>query len=133
MPVDGWYEWARRTDRPGKQAYYMTPYDGGGLAFAGLWETWGEPRLLTVTILTTAALGPLAEVHHRMPLILPAGRYADWLDPAHPDPTRLLEPPPADRLEALEVRPVGPQVGAVANDGPQLTDRWTDERPLELF
>lgn len=133
VPADGWYEWVRRTDGPGRQACFMTPYDGRGVAFAGLWETWGEPRLLTVTILTTAAVGGLTRVHHRMPLVLPAARYADWLDPANPDPSRLLDPTPEALVERLEIRPVGPQVGAVANDGPSLVQRQDDGAAWALF
>lgn len=131
VPADGWYEWVRRTNRPGKQAFFMTPYDGDGVAFAGLWETWGEPRLLTVTILTTAAVGALAQVHHRMPLVLPTSRHGAWLDPAHPDPGRLLAPTPDSLVRRLEIRPVGPRVGAVTNDGPDLVERCDPQTPDE--
>jgi len=41
------------------------------LAFAGLYEIWGPDRLLTSSIVTTAALGQLVAVHNRMPLMLP--------------------------------------------------------------
>lgn len=133
VPADGWYEWVRRGDGPGKQAYFMSPYDGRGVAFAGLWASWGEPRLLTVTILTTAAVGGLAQVHHRMPLVLPASRYADWLDPTHPDPARLLVATPEALVERLEIRPVGPRVGSVANDGPDLVQRQDDGTAWALF
>lgn len=133
VPADGWYEWVRRSDGPGKQAYFMSPYDGRGVAFAGLWESWGESRLLTVTILTTGAVGRLAQVHHRMPLVLPRSRYADWLDPAYPDATRLLEPTSEALVERLESRPVGPRVGAVANDGPDLVQRQDDGAAWALF
>src|SRR6185437_4939145 len=42
IPADGWYEW-RVIDGesgPRKQPMYMTPEDGHGLAFAGLYEFW---------------------------------------------------------------------------------------------
>ncbi len=144
IPADGWYEWVasarsgrlRRgtyvgADPPGRQAYYVTPYDGSGIAFAGLWEVWGERRLLTVTILTSAAVGPLAEVHSRMPLVLPPQRFAAWLDPSHQDPRALLEPTPDDLVARLEIRPVGPRVGNVANDGPELTRRVEPSLPAD--
>lgn len=122
VPADGWYEWVRR-DRGAKQAYFMTPADGGVLAFAGLWSVWagaGEP-VLTCSVITTAALGGLAEVHERMPLVLPPDRWEEWLTgPA--DPSRLLAP--AERLlSGIEIRPVGPAVGDVRNDGPELIAR----------
>ncbi|RKF26684.1 SOS response-associated peptidase [Micromonospora globbae] len=130
VPADGWYEWVRSPD--GRQAYYMTPRDGSVLAFAGIWSVWGagDDARLTFSVLTTAALGELAEVHDRMPLLLPPDRWAPWLEPAD-DPAALLAPPPADWLAGLEVRPVGPAVGDVRNDGPHLTARVPLPREAE--
>ncbi|PZG23612.1 DUF159 family protein [Micromonospora craterilacus] len=123
VPADGWYEWVRQ---PGgaKQPFYMTPLDGSVLAFAGIWSVWDGPAgpLLTFSVVTTDALGELAEVHDRMPLLLPPDRWATWLGAAG-DPAELLAPPPLDWLAGLEVRPVGPAVGDVRNDGPELTAR----------
>ena len=103
VPADGWYEWVR-TGKV-KQAYYMTPADGSVLAFAGLWSAWGngaEP-LITCSVLTTTALGDLARVHDRMPLILPPERWASWLAGGG-DPADLLAPPPDRVLAGIEVR-----------------------------
>jgi putative SOS response-associated peptidase YedK len=119
VAADGWYEWARR-DGGGRQPFYLTPADGSLLAFAGLYEIWGEDRLLTSSIITTAAVGELDRVHDRMPLVLPPDRWAAWLDPAQADPGALLDPPAADLVARLELRPVGPAVGNVTNDGPEL-------------
>ena len=119
VPADGWYEWVRRG--AAKQAYYMTPPDGSVLAFAGLWSAWGngpEP-VLTCSVLTTAALGGLARVHDRMPLILPADRWAAWLAGGG-DADELLRPLPVATLDELEIRPVTPAVGNVRNNGPEL-------------
>ncbi len=63
VPADGWYEWAPRPDGAGRQPTYLTPRSGEVLAFAGLYEIWGPDRLLTSSIVTTAALGQLAAVH----------------------------------------------------------------------
>ncbi|WP_433529767.1 SOS response-associated peptidase [Micromonospora sp. CA-263727] len=123
VPADGWYEWVRQ---PGgrKQPYYMTPLDGSVLAFAGIWSVWDGPGgpLLTCGVVTTDALGELAEVHDRMPLLLPPDRWASWLDAAGAA-AELLAPPPLGWLAGLEIRPVGPAVGDVRNDGPELTAR----------
>lgn len=128
VPADGWYEWLR-TDK-GRQAYFMTdPAAGAGLAFAGLWTA--SKVGLTCTIVTTAALGELARVHDRMPLLLEPERWAEWLHaPADPG---LLAPPGAAYLSSLEIRPVGAAVGNVHNDGPELTVRVAesgDQRSL---
>ncbi|MEV0805864.1 SOS response-associated peptidase [Micromonospora sp. NPDC050200] len=129
VPADGWYEWVRRP-AGGKQPYYMTPRDGSVLAFAGIWSRWES--LLTFSVLTTPAVGELAEVHDRMPLLLPRDRWAGWLGPVD-EPATLLAPPPADWLAGLEIRPVGPAVGDVRNDGPGLIERVSlaDERVEE--
>jgi putative SOS response-associated peptidase YedK len=117
VPADGWYEWRAREG--GKQPYFLnTP---GGLAFAGLW-TVSAVGMLTFTIVTTAAVGHLQFVHDRMPLILPPDRWSGWLSgPA--DPAALLAVPPVEFLDSVEVRPVGPAVGDVRNDGPELVQK----------
>jgi putative SOS response-associated peptidase YedK len=125
VPADGWYEWAKRLDAPTKQPYFITPRDGSGLAFAGLWEVWGrgEDRLYTCTVITAPAVGALTEVHPRMPLVLPRDRWADWLDPARDDVAALAGPTPPEVVEGLELRPVGTAVNNVRNNGPQLEAR----------
>jgi len=125
VPADGWYEWAKKLDSPGKQPYYVTPRDGSGLAFAGLWEVWGrgEERLYTCTVVTAPAVGALEEIHQRMPLVLPRDRWADWLDPAREDVEALTAPTPPEVVEGLELRPVGTAVNNVRNNGPQLEER----------
>ncbi|MCW2583119.1 MAG: hypothetical protein JWQ53_1909 [Klenkia sp.] len=125
VPADGWYEWSPTPHAPGKQPWFVTPGDGSGLAFAGLWEVWGrgEDRLYSCTVVTAPAVGALAEIHERMPLVLPPDRWADWLDLAREDVATLTAPTPPEFVETLEIRPVGAAVGNVANNGPQLTAR----------
>jgi putative SOS response-associated peptidase YedK len=125
VPADGWYEW-RRLDGGGKQAYFMTPQDGSVLGLAGLWSRWGPDRLLTFSIVTTAAVGDLGMVHDRMPLVLPPERWQSWLA-GEPD----LTAPSPELAAGLELRPVDPAVGNVRNDGPQLVARVPDPDPSE--
>jgi putative SOS response-associated peptidase YedK len=125
VPADGWFEWVRDGKR--KQPYYMTPADGSTLAFAGLWSAWGPDSMLTCSVLTTAALGALAEVHDRMPLILPPERWPAWLAGGG-DGAELLRPPSSAAVEAIEVRPVRPDVGNVRNNGPELIIPADEER-----
>jgi putative SOS response-associated peptidase YedK len=125
VPADGWYEW-RKLPGGRKQAYFLTPADGSGLAMAGLWSRWSAHRLLTVAVVTVAAPGALAAVHDRMPLLLLPDRWETWLS-GHP----ALDPPGADFLAGLELRPVGPAVGNVRNDGPELVTRIDGVRDLQ--
>ena len=125
VPADGWYEWSPRPAAAGKQPWFITPEDGSGLAFAGLWEVWGrgDDRLYSCTVVTAPAVGALAAIHERMPLVLPRDRWAEWLDPARDDVEALVAPTPPELVEQLEIRPVGAAVGNVANGGEQLTAR----------
>jgi putative SOS response-associated peptidase YedK len=145
IPADGWYEWVRRDNGGaprGKQAYYMTAPERAPLVFAGLWTVWGDGpgQIMTCSIVTSAAVGDLALVHDRMPLVLPMSRWAAWLA-GPPDPGRLLAPTPEDVVAGLEIRPVGSAVGDVRNDGPSLIARVdaaplgapADDIPLTLF
>lgn len=128
IPADGWFEWRKRDDAPGKQAYFMTPKDGSVLAFAGLCSTWGPDRLLTCAVLTAPAVDDLALVHDRMPLVLPQSRWAAWLADSSAaadsaDDSALLAPTPTSLVSGLDLRPVGVAVGDVRNDGPGLVVR----------
>ena len=128
VPVDGFYEWQAIPGQKAKQPYFIHRPDDEPLALAGLWEEWRGPdrsrddRLRSTTIITTAANVTMAPLHDRMPVILPAASWAEWLDPDHTDVdllSHLLVPAPP---ELLVLRPVGTEVGNVRNDGPHLID-----------
>ena len=124
IPASGWYEWSR-TDGGSKQPYYLKLETGEPFAFAGLFDVWrGEEgkRLVSCTILTTAAPEELRWLHERMPVVLDYDRYDLWLDRSTPDIadlTELLFPYPA---EGLEVYPVSPKVNRADGDGPGLLE-----------
>jgi len=117
IPADGWYEWTRTST--GKRPFFMNRAD---LVFGGVWTVHGSgpAKLVTCSIITTAALGELATVHDRMPLMLEPDRWADWLTATESD--GLLTPPGLDFLSTIEIRPVGNAVGDVRNDGPALIE-----------
>ncbi|MDP8954620.1 MAG: SOS response-associated peptidase [Actinomycetota bacterium] len=133
VPADGFYEWQVVAAGGPKQPWYIPSRDGSPLAFAGLWESWrpaGEAaadggraeRIVSCTIVTTAANDTLAPIHSRMPAILAPEVWASWLDPANDDVEvlqRLLVPAPE---RSLAPRMVSPLVNAVANDGPALIE-----------
>lgn len=85
--ADGYYEWHTATDGS-KQPHYVHPADGSLLLFAGLYAWWRRPDsswLLSATILTRQSpSGPLAELHHRIPVFLNRSDLTQWLDPTHP-------------------------------------------------
>jgi len=67
-----------------------------------------------------------------MPMILPAGEWDAWLD-ARADPEPMLSPPSEELVAGLELRPIGPRVGAVANDDPELLHRVEPISPAVLL
>ncbi len=119
IAADGFYEWQRLEGR--KQPYYITRRDREPFAFAGLWERWhGDDDEMVVescTIITTPANETVAAIHDRMPAILDSAQFDLWLDSdSSPDKLQpLLEPYPADGLEAL---PVSSLVNNPRNDEP---------------
>jgi len=84
LPAEGWYEW--RALAGGKQPHYLRRADGRPFCFAGLVAAYGDRW--TCALLTRAADGPAAEVHDRMPVVLPDAAMDAWLDPGLEDATR---------------------------------------------
>ncbi|MEB3299220.1 MAG: SOS response-associated peptidase [Candidatus Sericytochromatia bacterium] len=119
VPASAWYEWTGEGRQ--KQAWVMEPVDGEPVAFAGLWEVWGEgtARRETVTFLTTAATGRLAEIHHRMPVWLSPDVWEAWLDPEMTEPARVLRCVRAAPDGWVQPRRVGKAVHRAGFEGPE--------------
>ena len=117
--ADGFYEWKQSGDGKTKTPMYITLTGGRPFAFAGLYDTWKQEdgeHLKTCTIITTEPNELIADIHNRMPVILPEQAYDLWLD--H-DTTEaeilngLLVPYPADEMTA---HPVANTVNSPRND-----------------
>ncbi|HTI86744.1 MAG TPA: SOS response-associated peptidase [Alphaproteobacteria bacterium] len=124
VPADAFYEWKR--EGKAKQPYAFVMRDRSVFGFAGLWERWRDSKsgetLRTCTIITTTPNPLTAEVHDRMPVILPPDAYGRWLgeEPADAGELQaLLAPFPA---EAMESFPVSERVGNVKNDDESLIE-----------
>ncbi|PGF16540.1 DUF159 family protein [Natrinema sp. CBA1119] len=135
VPADGFYEWVETDD--GKQPHRVTFADDRVFAMAGLWERW-EPEttqtglgafgggvddqpeggpLETFTVITTEPNDLVANLHHRMAVILDPAAERRWL--SGEDPRELLEPYPADEMRAY---PVSTAVNDPSTDEPSLVD-----------
>ena len=118
--TDGFYEWRKNPDKT-KTPMYIQLESQKPFAFAGLWEQWYSPhgdQVLSCTIITTQPNKFMAQIHNRMPVILPPDAYAQWLDPAEQKPDSLqplLKPYPAEEMTAY---PVSRQVNNPRNDVP---------------
>jgi putative SOS response-associated peptidase YedK len=123
IPADAFYEWKR--NGRSKQPYCFELAGRKPFAFAGLWDQWRAPdgtSLETCTILTTTPNLILADIHDRMPVILPPASYELWLDPGFRDletATAMLRP---FNTNVMRCYPVSGHVNSVANDGPECSE-----------
>ena len=132
--ADGYYEWQKIPGDRVKQPVYIRLKSQKPFAVAGLWETWqtkemDEP-LRSCTIITCQPNAFLEEIHHRMPVILSAEAYAQWLSP---------DEQPADALqpllipypgEEMETYPVSRFVNRPTNDSPECIAPLEANTPL---
>jgi putative SOS response-associated peptidase YedK len=145
VPATGYYEWYIPGDgpkaasgKPLKQPFFIHPADGSSLAMAGLYEWWRDPSRaeddpaawrLTCTVITTDAVDAIGRIHDRMPMTVPVGSWAEWLDPtARVDVHGLLAPATQIRLDAY---PVSTSVNSVRNNGPELIEPVPGTLPAE--
>lgn len=124
IPMDGYYEWMAGPDPGPKTPFYMSRRDGAPILVAGLWSAWRPNEtaasVLTCTIVTTSAVGELAEVHDRMPLMLDKNNWDRWLNPDESAPEDLLATRPD--ISAIAIREVSRLVNRVANNSAELLE-----------
>jgi len=103
IPVTGHYEF-KKDERGKSQAYLVTILDQAYYALAGIWSTWKSPDgsyINTFAIMTSEPNEFLAQVHDRMPVILPREHWDLWLEQGEEDPNALVEvlkPYPPDNM-----------------------------------
>ena len=132
VPASGYYEW--RVVEGTRVPYFVSLPGNELMLFAGLFEWWRNPAvapeapgrwLLSTTILTRAAIGPLAAIHDRMPVFLDADLVEEWLDPQDEAGQELVDEivaRAADVAERAQFHEVSAAVGSVANNGKQLIE-----------
>jgi len=135
IPADGFYEWKKVPGQKAKQPYFIHRVDGEPMAFAGLWEVWRPAEdtertsdpLRSCTIITGRPNEKVAEIHDRMPVMLPPSAWGAWLDRENDDLDalgKLLVPVPAS---LLELHPVSRAVNNVQDTGPELIEPAPDD------
>ncbi|QZX98884.1 SOS response-associated peptidase [Halobaculum rubrum] len=141
VPADGFYEWSDHEGR--KRPYRVAFEDERAFAMAGIHATWepptpgrqaglgewgggsedgaGDERVEAFAVLTTEPNELVADLHHRMAVVLPRDRERDWLagEVGKPD---LLAPYPGDDMRYY---PVSTRVNSPANDEPSLIEERT--------
>jgi len=151
IPADGYYEW--RTEGRRKFPFHCYPAAARRpdadpaqrlLVFAGLWEQNrhlqpdGSPRdpndptgeLLTCTILTTAAEGTPATIHHRMPVMLDPAAWDRWLSDDSDGKQVLDWVLQHGQAREFQIDPLDTYVNHAAHEGPTcLTPRLNPADP----
>ena len=122
VPVDGFFEWKAIKGEKAKRPYAIAMKDGAPFGIAAIWENWKEPTsgewIRTFAIITTEANELVADIHDRMPVILPPAAYVRWLSD-EPDPRELMRPFPAG---LMRVWPISTRVNKPANDDPSVVE-----------
>ena len=121
VPANGFYEW-QTGPGGGRQPWWFQPADGGVMVMAGIRfgagagfdaDAGGDA---SCAVITGAANGLVGAVHHRMPVVLEAAQFGEWLAgtgaPAH-----LLE---CREWPGMTARAVSPAVNRAGNDGAHL-------------
>jgi putative SOS response-associated peptidase YedK len=137
--ADGFYEWVE--EGGSKQPYRVTLADGRPFAMAGLWTAFepateqmglsefgtgggSDPNssdpdsVETFTIVTTEPNATVAELHHRMAVVLPEGREREWLTAPAEEAADLLAPYEGE----MRAYPVSEAVNDPSNDSPAVAE-----------
>jgi putative SOS response-associated peptidase YedK len=139
VPADGFYEWTDLGGESGKQPYRVTVGDDELFAMAGLYERWTPPQtqtglgdfgggsepdsdpdpVETFTVLTTEPNDTVADLHHRMAVILDRDEEETWLAGDPDEVESLLDPYPD---EPMRTYPVSTAVNDPGNDTPAVLE-----------
>jgi len=121
VPADGYFEWKRRDEKT-KTPYLISMKERQPFFFAGIYETATETRPATYALLTCAPNPTLAEIHNRMPVILPPSAVTRWLAPGP------LSPEDANKLcvaydaAGMQAWAVSSIVNNARNDVPECVE-----------
>jgi putative SOS response-associated peptidase YedK len=145
VPADGFYEWVDGDRGTGKTPYRVAFEDDRPFAMAGIYERWEPPTpettqaglgafgggadadgaagddgpVETFAIVTTEPNDLIADLHHRMAVVLAPDEEETWLRGDPDEAASLLDPYPSDELTA---HPVSTRVNSPGVDAPELIE-----------
>ncbi|TVP70854.1 MAG: SOS response-associated peptidase [Rhodobacteraceae bacterium] len=99
IPASGFYEWTKDTEGQ-RLPWFIASRTDEMLAFAGIWQDWiqGDQRHVTCAIVTCAANDAMAQIHHRMPVIVAPEDWSLWLGEAGHGAAGLMRAAPEGAL-----------------------------------
>ncbi len=120
VPASGFYEWTQTKDGT-KLPWYIFRRDGAPLALAAVWREWDKSTdpMRTCAIVTTQASGPVAAIHHRIPVVLESADWALWLGEKGHGAAALMK---ASASGVLGFHRVGRAVNSNRAEGPDLIE-----------
>jgi putative SOS response-associated peptidase YedK len=133
VPAIGWYAWQeieRFNPTTGEiamaeQPFYIRLPDRQPFAFAGLMSrrsVEGDLPVFTCTILTRGAIGPAAQIHPRMPIVLPKDAHAAWVYRDLTDAAVAIEFAREQAMTEFVHHPVELRINSAINEGTDLSE-----------
>lgn len=123
IPINGFYEWEVKDKE--KKPFFVSSKENSYFAVAGVWDEWFDKELnmsiVTVALITCDANEKLAEVHHRMPVVVEKDDYSKWL---YSDDLKELNSLhkvyPSEKIDIYEVKD---EVNKVLYDNPSCINK----------
>jgi putative SOS response-associated peptidase YedK len=123
LPIDNFFEWKAIKGATEKQPFAIGMRNGEPFALAAIWENWRRPGtddwVRTFCVITTTANELVADIHDRMPVIIPPESYDRWLGTLDPNPLDLLTPFASGPMIKW---PISTRINKPANDDPAVLE-----------
>ena len=88
LPIDSFFEWRAIKGAKAKQPSAIGMKSGDPFALAGIWANWKRPNteewVRTFAVIKCPANDLMAQIHYRMPLIVPPIAYDRCLPTSSP-------------------------------------------------
>ena len=92
IPATGYYEWKIIDGRKIREKYFVKIVGCDFFSLAGFfyseYNLIGEDKYFVV--LTTSSVGSIAQLHHRMPVVIPHEKEGEWLNASSNDSGKVL-------------------------------------------
>jgi putative SOS response-associated peptidase YedK len=130
LPIDSFFEWKPIEGQKVKQPYAIGMQTGEAFTLAAVWESWQRPStegwVRSFAVVTCPANELMAEIHDRMPVIVPPESYDRWLGAVDPNPLDLLTPFPSGPMTKW---PVSTRVNKPDNDDAAILEKVGVDSP----
>ena len=107
VPADGWYEWTGKKRK--KTAWAIQAKDQSLLYFAAITDVWHGPGGIEVPQVATVTCEPsadVADIHHRMGVLLTKDQLPIWLSDDQEAAAQLMRPFPDGLLTVAQAEGV---------------------------